>query len=75
MENVEELNTRDDLGFSFVLHKSGKLDILHHANVVTHFNTQKGKKVAVQLQGRSFKEQQVLMARLTGNYKRGNERH
>ncbi len=64
----------DDLGFSFTVNKNNELEIRHHGKFATKFSNDKGVKVASQLEQSGFHEQQQLMARLTGNYKRGNER-
>jgi len=62
-----------DLGFSFSVSKNGNLEIMHHGKLATRFSKKKGVRLAVQLEESQFYEQQQLMARLTGNYKRGNE--
>ena len=63
-----------DLGFHFSGNKKGELDIWHHGKLVTHFNVSRAQKVMHQLDTKTFEQQQLLLARLTGNYKRGNER-
>lgn len=64
-----------DLGFSYRPVKSGDVMIDHYGRLATIL---RGKRAAVFLkkaeQG-SFAEQQQLMARATGNYRRGNERN
>jgi hypothetical protein len=63
-----------DLGFTFAVSKNGNLEIMHHGKLAGRFSKAKGIKLGIQLNECSFSEQQQLMARLTGNYKRGNER-
>lgn len=63
-----------DLGFDFEIRKSGELDISHKGRKVTSFNAARGVSIWNKLVARHFVDQQILMARLTGNYKRGNER-
>mgnify|MGYP005990224923 FL=1 len=71
----EEKGTEEkDLGFRFVQYKNGELDLSHQGRVVTHFNRSRSASIMNKMLGRSFEEQQIIMARLTGNYKRGNER-
>ena len=63
----------DDLGFSF--RSSGsECVILHHGRVATKLRKQKAARFEREVADMTFSEQQQLMARLTGNYKRGNER-
>ncbi len=64
----------DDLGFTYSTNKNDDLEIRHHGKFATKFSRGKGAKLASQLDGAEFDKQQQLMARLTGNYKRGNER-
>lgn len=69
MEDVEGC-----LGFRFAENKAGDMDIWHHGKLVTHFKASRAQKVFIQLDAKSFFQQQLLLARLTGNYKRGNEK-
>lgn len=64
-----------DLGFTFNIHKDGSVVIFHHGKLATKFNSKNGAKYAVQLGSMDFQHQQLLMARLTGNYKHGNEKN
>ena len=61
-------------GFAFQTRKGGEVVVTHHGK---HATTLRGQRAAAFLQdmaeaGRA--EQQEAMARLTGNYRRGNER-
>lgn len=58
-------------GFSFERRKSGEVVIRHHGRVGA---TLRGQKATRFLEAVSRGDDQELMARLTGNYKRGNER-
>lgn len=58
-------------GFSFEQRKSGEVVIRHHGRLAA---TLRGKKAEKFLREVKTTDQQHLMARLTGNYKRGNER-
>lgn len=58
-------------GFSYTQRKSGEVVISHHGRVAT---TLRGQKAARFLARVDEVNAQGLMARLTGNYKRGNER-
>ena len=62
---------RGDLGFSFVTRKSGDVIISRDGREVT---TLRGKSARQFLSKVANGDPQQLMARATGNYKRGNER-
>lgn len=63
-----------DLGFAYRVRKGGEVEILHHGRVAA---TLRGRDALDFLQDAGEPDSddaQQLMARLTGNYKRGNER-
>lgn len=63
-----------DLGFTYRTRKNGSVEILHRGRVAS---TLRGKDAADFLAGIEAgdpSDAQQSMARLTGNYKRGNER-
>lgn len=64
----------EDLGFSYRTRKSGDVEIAHHGRVATTLRGPEAKDFLAEMQVNSHAEAQHLMARLTGNYKRGNER-
>lgn len=61
----------DPSGFSYELRKSGDVVIFHHGIQAT---TLRGRRAAEFRTEIDNGDPQELMARLTGNYKRGNER-
>jgi len=66
--------TQSDLNFTHYINKNGDVLIEHHGKLAT---TMRGSKAAVfiaKMDKATFQQQQQLMARATGNYKRGNER-
>ena len=65
---------REDLGFKYEAKKDGSLAIHHNGKYATKFSKHKSAQVLSQLDVLDFAAQQQLMARLTGNYKHGNER-
>lgn len=67
------MKQEDDLGFQFDEQKSG-LVIYHHGRLATRFSGKRATQISAKLSGLDEAGQQQLMARLTGNYKRGNER-
>lgn len=58
-------------GFDFTVGQDGTVRILHQGRVAT---TLRGRRAADFLEDVDAGDAQLLMARLTGNYKRGNER-
>jgi hypothetical protein len=63
-----------DLGFSYRARKSGEVELLRHGKAVTTLRGDAAADFLSEVAGASEEEAQQLMARLTGNYKRGNER-
>ncbi len=62
-----------DLGFTFNEHK-GEYDIFHNGRKAAVLRGNQAMIFKDQLINSDFSSQQQLMARLTGNYKKGNER-
>jgi hypothetical protein len=62
-----------DLGFTFK-DKSGEIQIFHHGRKATTLRGLKAVEFREEVAYTDFSAQQQIMARLTGNYKRGNER-
>ena len=67
------MSNEEDLGFT-VTEKSGEITIFHHGKRATTLRGSKAADFMFDMDEMSFAELQQLMARLTGNYKRGNER-
>ena len=62
-----------DLGFT-IRKKKDDYILLHNNKVATTLRGTKAQRFESDIQTMTFSEQQQLMARLTGNYKHGNER-
>lgn len=58
-------------GFEYVVNSAGEVTIRHHGR---HATTLRGRRAADFLEDVAGGSEQELMARVTGNYKRGNER-
>lgn len=63
-----------DLGFTFRQRKGGVVEILHHGRLAATLRGADALELLNDLASSSPSDGQQLMARLTGNYKRGNER-
>lgn len=64
----------NDLGFTFELLNNDDVVISHHGKRATVLRKDKSKWFLDDMGGMDFAAQQQEMARLTGNYRRGNER-
>jgi len=63
-----------DLGFSFMQLPNGDVLISHHGRRATILRKEKAGWFIEDIGCMDFRAQQQEMARLTGNYRRGNER-
>jgi hypothetical protein len=68
-----EANSQD-LGFSCRTRKNGGIDILHHGRVASTLRGSDATDFLAEVEAADEADAQQLMARITGNYKRGNER-
>lgn len=58
-------------GFRYEVRKNGDVVVFHHDRLAT---TLRGQRAAAFLDDAGTGDDQELMARITGNYRRGNER-
>ncbi|HEY7687376.1 MAG TPA: hypothetical protein VH835_01710 [Dongiaceae bacterium] len=63
-----------DLGFSFRATKSGEVFIHHRGKLATTLRGEAAADFLADIDGADDAERQQIMARVTGNYRRGNER-
>lgn len=68
------LSDAADLGFSYRSRKSGELQLLHRSSLAATLRGAAAAEFLAELAGCDPPGAQQLMARLTGNYKHGNER-
>lgn len=64
----------NDLGFTYRTRKNGDIEILHHSRLATTLRGTQAVDFIQEVEDSNAAEAQQLMARMTGNYKRGNER-
>ena len=67
-------NYQEDLGFVYRTAKNGNVQISHNGKIATTLRGVKADTFIEEIKMSDFAGQQQLMARVTGNYKRGNER-
>ena len=58
-------------GFAYTTRKNGEVVITHHGQAAATLRGRKAERFLASVDGGNAQD---LMARLTGNYKRGNER-
>lgn len=63
-----------DLGFDYRRRKNGDVEILHRGRVAATLRGRDAADFVAEAPDPQHGDAQQLMARLTGNYKRGNER-
>lgn len=63
-----------DLGFSCRIRKNGSIDIFHRARLASTLRGDVSQAFRRQVEDEGEAAAQQLMARVTGNYKHGNER-
>lgn len=63
-----------DLGFRYQIRKNGDVEIHRHGRAVAILRGRAAKEFELAAGDQESRESQQLMARITGNYKRGNER-
>ena len=68
--------TEGDLGFRYRVRKSGEVRISHHGRHATTLRHEAAAEFLDDLDGLDATDDdaQQIMARVTGNYRRGNER-
>ena len=62
------------LGFSHRVRKNGDVEVLHRGRVASTLRGSEAQAFMAQLEAGSDSDAQQLVARTTGNHKRGNER-
>lgn len=72
--DAAESGEESDLGFSFQARKSGEVEIAHHGRLATTLRGTRAKEFLEEVEAGDNGDAQQVMARWTGNYKRGNER-
>ncbi len=63
-----------DLGFEYKIRRNGEVEILHHGRRATTLRGVAAQEFIAIIEDLNDIEIQQELARITGNYKRGNER-
>ena len=68
------VDANNDLGFDFEVRQNGEVAIFHRQRLAAILRGRAAQQFVTQANELSDAALQQVMARLTGNYKRGNER-
>ena len=71
---MQSRSASPDLGFTYRIRKNGEVEIFHRGCLATTLRGNDAEDFKQEAQDESSAEAQQLMARVTGNYKHGNER-
>jgi hypothetical protein len=63
-----------DLGFTFRATKNGEVFVHHRGKLAATLRGEAAAEFLADIDGADNDDQQQIMARVTGNYRRGNER-
>jgi hypothetical protein len=63
-----------DLGFTYLAVKSGAVFIRRHGQMASELRGARAEAFLKKIGAASYSQAQQIMARVTGNYKRGNEK-
>lgn len=74
MTNVDKRGILDDEVFTYREGKDNKVFIFWYGKQVKILKGKAAQKFLAKIAGLSHKEAQLVMAKATGNFKRGNER-
>lgn len=74
MNPIDQRHKLDEEPFSYQTSKDGKLFIYWHGKQVMILKDEKAKKLLTQLTHSDPSKVQLTLAKVTGNFKRGNER-
>ena len=74
MTETDKRQVLDEEVFTYRLSKDGKVAIYWHGKQVTVLKGRQAQKFMVGIAALDGREAQLVMAKATGNFKRGNER-
>jgi hypothetical protein len=74
MPEIDKRNRFEKQIFDYTATKDGRVLIYWQGKHVTTLKSEKARKFLAQVDGLDEREAQLVMAKATGNFKRGNER-
>ena len=72
--HVDKRGILDEEVFTYRITKDRKVFISYHGKQVTALSGSKAEAFISEIEGTEGKEAQLIMAKVTGNFKRGNEK-
>jgi len=73
-KNIDKRNRLDEEIFSYQIAKSGKVFISWNGRQVTVLSEKRAEDFIKRISKAEGKEAQLIMAKITGNFKHGNEK-
>ncbi|WP_312651910.1 hypothetical protein [Proteiniclasticum sp.] len=74
MSPIDKRNRLDDHPFDYVVFKNQSLQIYYNGKPVVILKDQKARDLIEKLEKAEDKDIQLILAKITGNFKRGNEK-
>lgn len=74
MAEIDKRNRLAEDVFSYQMNQEGKVFLFWHGKQITILKGKEAQKFRHRIEGLAHKEAQLVMAKVTGNFKRGNER-
>lgn len=74
LSEVDKRNKLDEEPFSYNISKDNKVFIYWHGKQITILKGKESDKFLARIKNADLKEAQLIMAKVTGNFKHGNER-
>ena len=75
MKEVDKRNKLDQEPFSYKVLKDNRVIIYWQGKQVTILNGKESNKFLARIENVDLKETQLIMAKVTGNFKHGNEKN
>ncbi len=74
-ENIDKRNILDEEPFSYRVLKDNKIFISWYGKQVTILSGKQSEKFLSRMENAEGKDAQLIMAKVTGNFKHGNEKN
>jgi hypothetical protein len=74
MSDIDKRGRLEALDFSYLKTKDGKVFLRYEGDTVKTLSGKQAQKFLSQIESLEGTDAQLVMARVTGNFKRGNER-
>lgn len=75
MKNIDKHDRLKNEPFSYHVSKSGQMRIMYEGKMIKTLSMKASQKLEHKMQGQSSFAVQLALAKATGNFKHGNEKH